>query len=313
MDMNRLKDGIREKVNTVKMLAVFCAGLLSIGMTACDDGLDVTQAYPFTVETMPVPKELAKGETAEIRCELVREGEFDGAVYTIRYFQFDGEGTLKLDNGLVFQPNDRYLLENEKFRLYYTSECDESQILTITVEVSISKGVMKRLLAPAVLAVAFSASLPAQNTGTVGTPASFKDEAKAGLAVELIKKYEGLHDRSDYPYYGYGHCKLPGEELSYDMTEAEAEKLLIRDLEKRYRLFSKYGKDALILTVLSYNVGHGTLLGYGKHPKSRLLKKLEAGDRDIYKEYISYCHYKGRKIRSIERRRKMEFLLLYEK
>ena len=143
---------------------------------------------------------------------------------------------------------------------------------------------MKRLLAPAVLAVAFSASLPAQNTGTVGTPASFKDEAKAGLAVELIKKYEGLHDRSDYPYYGYGHCKLPGEEVSYDMTEAEAEKLLIRDLEKRYRLFSKYGKDALILTVLN-----------------------------IYKEYISYCHYKGRKIRSIERRRKMEFLLLYEK
>lgn len=118
MDMNRLKDGIREKVNTVKMLAVFYAGLLSIGMTACDDGLDVTQAYPFTVETMPVPKELAKGETAEIRCELVREGEFDGAVYTIRYFQFDGKGTLKLDNGLVFQPNDRYLLENEKFRPY---------------------------------------------------------------------------------------------------------------------------------------------------------------------------------------------------
>ena len=64
----------------------------------------------------------------------MREGEFDGAVYTIRYFQFDGEGTLKLDNGLVFLPNDRYLLENEKFRLYYTSECDESQSLTITVE-----------------------------------------------------------------------------------------------------------------------------------------------------------------------------------
>ena len=34
----------------------------------------------------------------------------------------------------MFQPNDRYLLENEKFRLYYTSECDESQSLTITVE-----------------------------------------------------------------------------------------------------------------------------------------------------------------------------------
>ena len=131
------------------------------------------------------------------------------------------------------------------------------------------------MLVWAVLAVLFTVSLPAQNTNE--TAASFHDEPKAELAVELIKKYEGLHDRSDYPYYGYGHCRLEGEELSYGMTEAEAEKLLIRDLEKRYRLFSKYGKNALILTVLSYNVGHGTLLGYGKHPKSRLVKKLEAG------------------------------------
>ena len=132
MNMNKLNQ--KAKRNIVRTFAALCVGMLSIGFTSCDDDLDVTQAYPFTVETMPVPKELAQGETAEIRCELVREGEFDGAVYTIRYFQYDGEGTLKLDNGLVFLPNDRYLLENEKFRLYYTSECDESQSLTITVE-----------------------------------------------------------------------------------------------------------------------------------------------------------------------------------
>ena len=126
MDMNKLNNTRKVKRNIVRTFAALCLGLLSIGFTACEDDLDVTQAYPFMVETMPVPKELAQGETAEIRCELVREGEFDGAVYTIRY--------LKLDNGLVLQPNDRYLLENEKFRLYYTSECDESQSLTITVE-----------------------------------------------------------------------------------------------------------------------------------------------------------------------------------
>lgn len=97
------------------------------------------------------------------------------------------------------------------------------------------------------------------------------------------------------------------------MTEAEAEALLRRDLMKCYALFRSYGKDALLLTVLSYNVGTSALLGYGKRPKSRLLRKLEAGDRDIYREYISYCHYRGRKVKSIERRRKMEFLLLYEK
>lgn len=132
MNMNKLNQ--KAKRNIVRTFAALCVGMLSFGFTACDDGLDVTQAYPFTVETMPVPKELAQGETAEIRCELVREGEFDGAVYTIRYFQFDGEGTLKLDNGLVFLPNDRYLLENEKFRLYYTAEGDEAHNFIVVVE-----------------------------------------------------------------------------------------------------------------------------------------------------------------------------------
>ena len=53
---------------------------------------------------------------------------------------------------------------------------------------------MKRLFVSAVLAVTFSASLPAQDTDE--TPASFHDEPKAELAVELVKKYEGLHDLS---------------------------------------------------------------------------------------------------------------------
>ena len=66
-----------------------------------------------------------------------------------------------------------------------------------------------------------------------------------------MKKYEGLHDRSDYPYYGYGHRRLPNEKLSYGMTEAEAEALLRKDLAVRYRLFRKYGKDALILSEIS--------------------------------------------------------------
>ena len=132
MNMNKLNQ--KAKRNIVRTFAALCVGMLSIGFTSCDDDLDVTQAYPFTVETMPVPKELAQGETAEIRCELVREGEFDGAVYTIRYFQFDGEGTLKLDNGLVFLPNDRYLLENGKFRLYYTAQGDEAHNFIVVIE-----------------------------------------------------------------------------------------------------------------------------------------------------------------------------------
>jgi lysozyme len=163
------------------------------------------------------------------------------------------------------------------------------------------------------LAAVFCGGLPAQDMGGMAELlALFNSHPKADIAVELVKKYEGLHDRSDYPCYGYGHRRLPNENLSYDMTEEEAETLLRKDLAVRYKLFRKYKKDALLLTVLSYNVGQGVLLGHGGHPKSRLVRKLEAGNRDIYKEYISFRCWKGKPVRSIERRRKMEFLLLYE-
>ena len=53
-------------------------------VTACNDGLDIQQAYPFTVETLPVPKKLKVGETAEIRCQLVRSGRYQPTTYQIR-------------------------------------------------------------------------------------------------------------------------------------------------------------------------------------------------------------------------------------
>lgn len=117
-----------------RVMAVGCMAVAMAGLTACDDGLEVQQAFPFTVELMPIPNKVTKGETVEIRCELVAEGKTDNTIYTIRYFQFEGEGTLKMDNGIVLQPNDRYLLEKEIFRMYYTSECDESQNFIVVVE-----------------------------------------------------------------------------------------------------------------------------------------------------------------------------------
>ena len=103
-------------------------------VAACNDGLDIQTKYPFTVETMPVPKELKVNETAEIRCELKREGRWEDTRYTIRWFLFDGEGTLKLDDGTVLLPNDRYPLDREVFRLYYTSESEDQQTIDIYFE-----------------------------------------------------------------------------------------------------------------------------------------------------------------------------------
>ena len=73
------------------MLALALVGTL---LTACDKELDIKQAYAFRLETMPVQTRIVRGETAEIRCTLVREGAYDGARYTIRYFQPDGKGEL---------------------------------------------------------------------------------------------------------------------------------------------------------------------------------------------------------------------------
>ncbi|WP_025068855.1 DUF3872 domain-containing protein [Bacteroides gallinarum] len=115
-------------------LASALMGLTICMLTACSADLDVQQSFPFTVETMPVPTRIVKGETVEIRCELKREGRFSDARYTIRYFQPDGEGTLRMDDGMVLLPNDRYPLDREVFRLYYMSECTDQQSVDIYFE-----------------------------------------------------------------------------------------------------------------------------------------------------------------------------------
>jgi hypothetical protein len=102
--------------------------------SSCDNKLDIQQVFPFNVETMPVQTQIVKGETAEIRCELKREGLYDGATYTIRFFQPAGKGSLQMDDGTVFKPNDRYPLNKGVFRLYYTSASTDQQTIDVYVE-----------------------------------------------------------------------------------------------------------------------------------------------------------------------------------
>ena len=95
------------------------------------------------------------------------------------------------------------------------------------------------------------------------------------------------------------------------MTERQADSLLRADLWKCFEHINGYGKDALLLSLLADNVGVGRLLGYGKHPKSRLLRKIEPGDRNFYREYVSFCRYKGKVLRGLVTRRKVEVAMFY--
>ena len=131
-------------------------------------------------------------------------------------------------------------------------------------------------------------------------------------AVCCIRFYEGLHRKKDYPYVGYGHKLRPGERYSSHMTAREAEELLRKDLKELCAMFRSYGQDSLLLAALAYNIGPYKVLGCkGRYPKSTVLKKLEAGDRNIRDDYVKYCRWRGKRVPSIERRRYIELMLLF--
>lgn len=132
-------------------------------------------------------------------------------------------------------------------------------------------------------------------------------------SVATIKYFEGLHQAEDYPYVGYGHRIQPGELYRSPLSRKQADRLLRRDLRKLCKMFEGYGEYTLLLATLAYNVGYGTLMGNAERPKSQLVQKIEQGDRDIYKDYISFCRYKGKVVPSIKRRRKVEYKLLCPK
>lgn len=65
----------------------------SITLSSCDkEELEIQQDYPFDVNVMPVPSEVANGQTVEIRVTIQRTGNYRNNAYYIRYFQFDGQG-----------------------------------------------------------------------------------------------------------------------------------------------------------------------------------------------------------------------------
>ncbi len=132
---------------TFKRALALTAWLAAIVLmfVACDDELDVKQMYSFDLETMPVQKRITEGETTEIRCRIVREGNDSETAFKISYFQPDGVGELRLDNGTVLLPNDLYPLKKETFRMYYTSHCTDQQVIDVYIEDSFGQVVQKTL------------------------------------------------------------------------------------------------------------------------------------------------------------------------
>ena len=108
---------ILNKIGAIRVTPVRFFGFWAIlfalvfTLSSCSDDLDVQQSYPFTVEVMPY-----------------------GDKITIRYFQYDGEGTLKLVDGPILTNNDRVLLESKTFRLNYTAKSPDAHKFLVVIQ-----------------------------------------------------------------------------------------------------------------------------------------------------------------------------------
>lgn len=165
---------------------------------------------------------------------------------------------------------------------------------------------MKKLLYIVVIAMAVMAG--------VGVPVAEQSPAEIVLptfddAIAVIKKYEGLHSARHWPLVGYGHKVLPGDRFKRGkaLSEAEADKLLRKDLAALCARYRAYGPDSLLLAALAYNIGIGNVA------KSGVINKLKQGNRDFKVSYLAHCKYRGKTNSQLKRRRTEEFNLLYIK
>ena len=131
-----------KKIKTFFGITAWLAAIMLLAL-ACSNDMDINKVYAFDLVCMPVQKKIVQDETAEIRCQLVKEGDYEQARFFIRYFQSDGKGELRMDDGTLFLPNDLYPLDRTTFRLYYTSRTTEQQVIDVYVEDNFGQVVQK--------------------------------------------------------------------------------------------------------------------------------------------------------------------------
>lgn len=78
----------------MKNVIYICIGALFavLALSSCNDGIDIRQDYNFSLSSWYLQKQIATGETVEIRFYLDREGDYEKAEYEIGYIQVEGKG-----------------------------------------------------------------------------------------------------------------------------------------------------------------------------------------------------------------------------
>lgn len=77
------------------MRNVLYIGLLLVSVLSfisCDDKINIRREYDFNLSSWYLQKQIAAGETVEIRFYLDREGDYEKTEYEIGYIQIEGKG-----------------------------------------------------------------------------------------------------------------------------------------------------------------------------------------------------------------------------
>ena len=79
-----------------------CIGALlaALVFSSCNDDIDIRQDYDFSLSSWYLQKQIATGETVEIRFYLDREGDYEKAEYEIGYIQMEGKGEVSDSEGI---------------------------------------------------------------------------------------------------------------------------------------------------------------------------------------------------------------------
>ena len=113
---------------TLLLAAIACA------CSSCSDDLDIRRDYPYSVETLPLPKLLKKGESVDLEFSIVREGHYEGTAYKFRYFQSEGDGLLSDTTGRIIPVNRFQPITSDDFVLKYTNLAEEQAQLDFVFE-----------------------------------------------------------------------------------------------------------------------------------------------------------------------------------
>jgi hypothetical protein len=116
---------MKTKMKRALALMMWLAAIMLLTL-ACNDSLDIVQDYGYRIETLPLPKTLKQGETADLEFSIVREGYYKETAYRFRYFQSEGEGLLSYRGKTV--PMNRFQdIDADNFVLIYRSLSENRQ------------------------------------------------------------------------------------------------------------------------------------------------------------------------------------------